>query len=395
MPLTILFDLDDTLLFTNMDRFLPGYFDLLGQALNHLGTQEKTTQQIQFAVQKMVLNQDPSKTLKEVFDDHFYEPLGTTEEACRDVLNAFYRDEYPRLQPVTQAKPEATELVSWCLSAGMTITIATNPLFPQTATRQRIQWAGLDPEIFTFFSSYNDFHFTKPHLAYYAEVLGRLGWPKRPAVMIGDNLTHDLLPMQTMGFKTFWINAENQDSQQTSGTLSDVKTWLSKDHFNDKLLNNNREVHVAILQSTPAVLDSWLRYPPTNQLRNRSSKHMRLLSQILHKLAQSERDIFQPHLEIIRKHISEPLPSLDHIQNNTWEEEPGEKPHELFSRFHAARQNSLAMINDTWENRSIANSTNTIKDNSDGLKAIVKVMSQHDRNLLHEYVNMLNIYKIY
>ena len=395
MPLTLLFDLDDTLLFTNMDRFLPGYFDRLGQALDHLGSQEKIIRQIQIAVQKMVVNKDPAKTLKEVFDDHFYEPLGTTEEACRDILNAFYREEYPHLQPITQAKPEASELVSWCLSAGMTIAIATNPLFPQTATCQRIQWAGLDPEKFTLFSSYNDFHFTKPHVAYYAEVLGRLGWPQTPAVMIGDNLTHDLLPMQKMGFKTFWINPENQDSHQPSGTLSDAKTWLSKDPFNDKVLNNDHEVNVAILQSTPAVLDSWLRFPLSNQLRKRSSKHIKLLTHILQKLVTSEEDIFQLHIEKIRQHICEPLPSVDNLQNNTWENAPSENPSELFSCFLAARQNSLEMINDTWKSPSIGNSANTIKYMSNRLKAISAVMSQHDRKLLHEYVNMLNIYKIY
>lgn len=61
MPLTVLFDLDETLLSTHMDRFLPRYFDLLGQTLSHLGQQEIIASQIHTAVEMMVANRDPAK----------------------------------------------------------------------------------------------------------------------------------------------------------------------------------------------------------------------------------------------------------------------------------------------------------------------------------------------
>lgn len=395
MTVTLLFDLDDTLLHTNMDRFLPGYFEILGQALECFGTQERITEQIQFAVQKMVANTDPSKTLKEIFDQHFYEPLGTTEETCQGILATFYRDEYPQLKPITQTKPESISLMAWCRSQGMIIAIATNPLFPQTATRQRIQWAGLDPDEFAFYTTYNDFHFTKPNLSYYAEVIGRLGWPEGPIVMIGDNLTLDLLPMQTIGFETFWIDPESQNTHQSSGALSDVKSWLTKVRHHDNKLNNHRDVNLAILQSTPAVFDSWLRHPPTHHLWEKPSKKLQQYTNILLKLTEAEKNIFLPYCENIYANLSELNPAINNIHIKTLSDNPDQKPQEAFSEFLTARQKTLSIINEVLK-ISLNNKSNAInKKHPDALEALMGVMSQHDRHHLHQCVKKLNIYKIY
>lgn len=395
MAVTLLCDLDDTLLHTNMDRFLPGYFEILGQVLNNFGTQGRITEQIQFAVRQMVANTDPSKTLKEIFDQHFYEPLGTTEEACQDLLATFYRDDYPQLKPITQTKPESSSLMAWCRSQGITIAIATNPLFPRSATRQRIQWAGLDPDDFAFYTTYNDFHFTKPNLSYYAEVIGRLGWPEGPIMMIGDNLSLDLTPMQTMGFETFWIDPKSQNSHQPSGALSDVKPWLSKVRQTNNKLSNRRDVNIAILQSTPAVFDSWLRHPPTHHLWEKPSEKLKLLTNILHKLTKSEKKIFLPYFEKRVENLSELNPAINNTKKNESTDNPDQNPQEAFSEFLTARQKTLSIINDILQNPLNNNSNKINKKHQHMLDALLGIISQHDRHHLHQCVKKLNIYKIY
>ncbi len=396
MPaVTVFFDLDDTLLFTNMDTFLPGYFEILGKTLDHLGSQERITQQIQFAVQKMVANTDPSKTLKEVFDQHFYEPLGTTEEACKGILTKFYHDEFPHLQQITQTKSEASELVNWCQTKRMTLVIATNPLFPRTATYQRIQWAGLDPDTFAFFTTYDDFHFTKPNLTYYAEVFGRLGWPEGTSVMVGDSLTLDLLPMQTMGFETFWVNPNNQDSHQPSGTLLDVKPWLTKLNPNNKELNNHPKVSLAILQSTPAVFDSWLRLSRSNQILELSSEKTTQLKPALIEFIKFEKEIIKNCLEKFRNNTIESVNYKENQQKESWTPKPDQDTQGLFSCFLKARKLNLAMLNDLLIDPSNIDDNNSDHQDSQNLDELITSFAQHDRKLLRRCVNMLNIYKIY
>ena len=393
--ITVLFDLDDTLLCTNMDRFLPGYFKLLGKTLNHLGSEERITYQIQFAVEKMVANTDPCKTLKEVFDQHFYEPLGTTEETCKDKLNTFYRNEFPHLKGITQTKPEASDLVAWCQSMGMTMVIATNPLFPRTATHQRIQWAGLNPKNFAFYTTYEDFHFTKPNLTYYAEVLARLGWPEGTSVMIGDSLTLDLLPMKTMGYQTFLVNPNNEDINQPSGTISDVKPWMTKLDQNNKRINNHREVNLAILQSTPAVIDSWLRLSHTEHFLNHLNKKSKQLKPALVALIKFEREIIQAYLEKFRNKKIKSANCKDPLQKETKIPNPDGDIQSLLCCFLKRRSFNLAMLNELLINSPVEGISNPDRQESQKLDESITAFAQHDRKLLRTCVNMLNIYKIY
>lgn len=392
MPLTVLFDLDDTLLTTNMDRFLPGYFDRLSRALSHLGSQKQITQQINDAVQKMVANQDPGKTLKEVFAENFYAALGTNEAACQQRLKVFYQDEYPRLKPVTQAKPAATELVNWCLSEGIQMAVATNPLFPNTATRQRIEWAGLDPDCFAFFTSYDDFHFTKPHLTYYAEVLGRLGWPEDPIVMVGDNLAYDLFPMDQMGFGSYWVNHDSQGIRWEGGLLKDVKPWLEQvNQQNNHKLINHPQVNLAIIRSTPAIFDTILKAPvaPRRENPQDSKKHA------VEKLARAityEEEFFHPFWNRISTDPTTELPPLSEVLLKNTRHNPDLTA--MLSQFLGARKASLRQIDAL--NLDGPGGVLETADQKDGFKKekLIAFMAEQDRLLLRHWASMLDIHKI-
>jgi FMN phosphatase YigB (HAD superfamily) len=396
MAPTVLFDLDDTLLSTNMDQFLPGYFKALSTALSHLGPPGKIIRQINTAVNQMVANQDPSKTLKEVFDSHFYTPLGTTEANCRQTLQAFYQNDYPHLKPITQPKPLAKELVNWCRSQGIRMAIATNPLFPHSATRQRIEWAGLIPEDFEFFTTYDDFHFTKPHLAYYAEVLGRLGWPEGPVLMVGDNLPFDLLPMDSMGFPTFWVNPNPQGVRWESGTLSEVSPWLDQVLQDETAhLADDPEVHIAILRATPAVVDTWLHQINQDQIFKNRSPQVDRLTQMLSHLANLESKIFQPLWGSISENPTKTLPPLGELEPYAQDFDQYSNPGNDFNCFLEARLASLLII-EKLHRKDVFNQV-VCKDQSKSqtIKDVLRLISDHDRKTLQKLNNLLDIHKIY
>jgi len=107
MPLTVLFDLDDTLLHTNTYQFFPAYFKALGESLSQFITHEKAAKQIGFAVQQMQANLDPAKLLSEVFAENFFLSLNTHQEACQEELLRFYHNEFPKLQDLTDKNPKS------------------------------------------------------------------------------------------------------------------------------------------------------------------------------------------------------------------------------------------------------------------------------------------------
>ncbi len=392
MSLTVLFDLDDTLLRTNMRQFLPAYFKALGSSLSHLTSEERLTRQIHYAVSQMETNQDPGRLLNRIFAENFYEPLGTTEAECRKDLDDFYEKEFPKLQPLTRTKPEAANLVNWCRSQGMTLAIATNPVFPETATRQRIQWAGLNPDDFVLFSTYDDFHFTKPNLSYVAEVLGRLGWPETPTTMIGDSLPFDLLPVEMMGFPTFWMDPIHEARGRFQGSLSDVQAFLQEmkisGHFS---LANDPEVTIAILQATPAVVDTWLNIYDQEQLYRKPSQLEWSFVEVLWHITDFETEIYHPQWKQLLADTEAPLRAVD---TSKWAEErryQSRDPHEAYALFLSTRRTSLSLLEALGEKGLFEASVHHSVFSDTKIKELIGFVAKHDRLHLNQCAKLLSI----
>lgn len=392
MRLAVLFDLDETLLQTNTDQFLPKYFDALGQALSDLGSQEMIMRQLRYAVSAMFENEDPAKTLRQVFVENFYKPLGTTEAACQKVIEKFYRQDYPKLKQLTQPKKGAKDLVAWCRSQGLLMGIATNPLFPETATRQRIEWSGLDLDDFVFFSNYDEFHFTKPNLTFYAESLGRMGWPEAPAVMIGDNLTYDLLPMENMGFEAFWVDPEVENSDRPFGTLVEAKSWLETiSQNNSHSVKNDPEVNIAVLRATPSVIDTWLKIVPEAVLYHKPEKREWSIVETLWHLADFEREIHQPQWEQLN---SDPSIPIRPVTTSSWAENrdyQSRQPADAFNAFLKARQSSLSLIQSLWDKGLFDVSVQHTIYSEAQIRELVGFSAKHDQLHLRQCFNLLNI----
>ena len=155
----------------------------------------------------MVENPSPDYTLEEKFDAAFYPPLGLVRHEVQGIIDAFYAEDFPKLQGITQFRPEAVRVVEELLERGDMTAVATNPLFPRTAILQRLNWAGLpvDEVPFALVPSYETFHFAKPNPAYFAEFLAQLGWPKIPIVMVGNDVESDIGAARQLGLPVFWI----------------------------------------------------------------------------------------------------------------------------------------------------------------------------------------------
>lgn len=266
MNLTLLLDLDDTLLDSNMDDFIPVYFQALSGFLKDVVEPEKMLSALMAGTRKMMINDDPSQTLQQVFDSEFFPRLGIPRQTLQPRIDQFYKEVFPTLSYLTTPRPEAVALVEWAFAQGLRLAVATNPLFPQAAIHHRMRWAGLPPEEYTFevVSAYEEFHFSKPNPSYFAEVLGRMGWPEGPVLMVGDDPERDLVGSHILELPAYWVNTTDDALPDGidligRGSVGHLRSWLkAADLSTLEHTHSTPKALSALMLSTPASMSGLL-----------------------------------------------------------------------------------------------------------------------------------------
>lgn len=319
MTLTVLFDLDDTLLENDIERFVPEYLKALGKRLDMVPF-EKMAQELMAGTAKMAVKSCPRDTLEEVFTAHFYPAIGVAQADVKDIVTDFYINDFPALQYLTQPRPEAMRLVEYCFQQGFEVVIATNPLFPRQATLHRLAWAGLPVERYPFalVSTYEDFHFAKPNLAYFTEVLAQTGWNSRRAVMVGNDLEMDLKAAAALGMPTYLVTPRLQKMPaemhplSSQGALEGVREWLETMEAADfELELKTPAALMAILASTPAALDSLARHLPAPAWVRQPQPGEWCFTEILCHLRDVDAGVQFPRLEQVLKEENPFVPGVD------------------------------------------------------------------------------------
>jgi FMN phosphatase YigB (HAD superfamily) len=303
MSLTLLLDLDDTLLDTNLDAFMPAYFQALSQHLASHTAPNTMLRALIAGLNLMNESEDPTRTLEEIFDSDFFPKLGIPKEELVELVEDFYDNVFPTLASYTQLRHDALPFIEWAFSCGYRIAIATDPLLPRKATFHRLRWAGLDPDRFELVSSFEHFHFTKTQPAYYAEVLGRLGWPEGPILMVGNDIARDLIPAYKLGLKTFFVNggsAAGPGFEAGRGKLADLRPWLESINLSTLEPSfKSRAAILAIMASTPAVLQSLSSTLTEEDWRKEPTRDDWAMNEIVCHLRDTEIEIHQMQLGLM------------------------------------------------------------------------------------------------
>ncbi len=326
MSLTLLLDLDNTLLANSMDSFLPSYLQTLGSHLSDYAEPAKIVNALMAGTRQMVENQQPECSLIEVFESVFYPLLGKQPSDLRPAIDEFYLSVFPELGRLTHPVPGGVALVETAFERGYTVAIATNPLFPLTAIQQRLDWAGLPAEKYPFklVASCESFHFSKPNPAFLAEMLARMGWPEGPVLMVGDDYKNDIQPARSLGLPTYWLdgNAENPGSAGPlcgSGSLEDLLTWLDS-HTPQELEPDfsSTPALLSVLRATPAALHSLCDDLPLPAWTRRSHSGEWCPTEILCHLRDVEAEVNLPRL---RKVLEESNPFIPGMDTDRWADE--------------------------------------------------------------------------
>ena len=213
----VLFDLDGTLLPMDQDIFAKYYFGSLANRLSPLGyDKEALIKSIWSGTAAMVCN-GGQKTNEEAFWDKFTSIWGEIARAHLPEFEAFYKEDFPQVKASCGFDPAASEAVRAIKAMGLRAVLATNPIFPEIATRQRIEWAGLTAEDFELFTTYENSCHCKPNLKYYTDVLEKIGAAPEECLMVGNDVGEDMIAEQ-LGMKVFLIPKHiiNKDGRDVS-----------------------------------------------------------------------------------------------------------------------------------------------------------------------------------
>lgn len=228
---TVLFDLDGTLLPMDQDTFIKAYFGGLVRKLAPHGYDKDALIGAIWSGTKAMVANDGQDTNEKAFWDVFCKAFG--EEALQDIplFDEFYANDFCHVRESCGFSPKARETINRCKERGFRVALATNPLFPSTATEQRIAWSGLSHNDFELFTTYENSHFCKPNLNYYKEVMEKLGVCPEECLMVGNDVSEDMIA-SSLGAKVFLltnclINKENKDiSDYPNGDFENLLMYI-------------------------------------------------------------------------------------------------------------------------------------------------------------------------
>jgi FMN phosphatase YigB (HAD superfamily) len=397
MTLTLLIDLDDTLLYNDMGSFIPQYLKALSEFMDDFTPPDEYITHLLSATETMSTRAHPDYTLKETFDAEFYPKIGLDYETYQVRFTEFINNVFPDLCNLTQVRPEAKIFVDQALARGFKVGIATNPYFPRAAILERLIWAGFPQEeySFTLISSYEEFHFVKPNPAYFAEFLGQIGWPDGPVVMVGNDPNHDITSARQFCLPTYRVTDDKGWKSLSSvpvsayGGFDGILEWLDNNTSETLTPNFNTPIAIkATLLATPASISTLLSGVPNNEWLERKFEDEWNITEIICHLRDVDEEVNKPRLN---KLTSEENPQITGIDTDAWAKDRNYSLQDGKQALHSFISTRLEILEllDRLEPTDWERSAHHSFLGPTCLLELIKIITQHDRLHIQQIYQML------
>jgi FMN phosphatase YigB (HAD superfamily) len=229
-PRHLLLDLDGTLIGLNMETFVPAMVSSMMSWFAPVIPGSLFLTALSRGFRSMTMNDDPDRNLLDIFLDTFTRSTALAPDEVVSRFDTYYRGPFRDLAVLAMPVPGVAALLGTAEKAGCRLTLATKPIFPASAIRERMAWAGLDESLFELITTAETMHFCKPRPGYWREILHRLGAEPTECLMAGNDLSQDLLARE-VGIPVFIVRegyetGEGKIAPDRQGTLADLAAWL-------------------------------------------------------------------------------------------------------------------------------------------------------------------------
>ncbi len=227
----VLFDLDGTLVPMDQDVFVGDYFKRISTKLAPYGYEPKQFVDTIWKGTYAMIKNNSDRCNEEIFWNYAKTVYGEKILADKPLFDEFYEQEFDKVKAVCGFNPQAAETVRKLKEMGYKVALATNPIFPERATRWRIGWAGLTPDDFEFYTTYENINSCKPNPAYYIECAARIGCKPEECLMVGNDVGDDMAA-ESIGMKVFLltdclINKTDEDiTKYLNGSFNELMEYI-------------------------------------------------------------------------------------------------------------------------------------------------------------------------
>ena len=201
----IFFDLDGTLLPMDQDYFVKQYFKGIAAYAAPFGIEPQTLINSTVAGTYDMIKNNGERTNMQVFWDRFFTCIGEERAELVGILDEFYLGGFKLLKEFTGENLLAKEMINAARLNGRKVVLATNPVFPMQAQRERISWVGLNENYFDHITSYENSRFCKPNPKYYLDICEKIGVAPENCLMIGNDESDDMKGASMAGLECFLV----------------------------------------------------------------------------------------------------------------------------------------------------------------------------------------------
>lgn len=206
----VLLDMDNTLLHNPDARFASAFRQLFDDFFRDEFAIDNSIHALRAGFANMGRDLANCPANAEAMVDCLAHWLSLAHDDADHALRRFYAEVYGELQPLVSPVDGAAALVEGLLEQGLLVAIATNPLYPESAILQRLEWAGLGGLVseFAIVTHNENMHFAKPQPEYMAEVVARVGIEPDEALMVGDSAVNDIQSARAIGCPAWHVSTD-------------------------------------------------------------------------------------------------------------------------------------------------------------------------------------------
>ncbi len=232
MKKLIMTDLDCTLLPMDQDKYIERYFEEIAKFFVEKGFDGKLVVTATMKASYAMAKNNGSVTNAQAFESAFAQLLEDDADAVIELFDDIYGDRYDSIRDVAQYNDKAQLIANLMKDKASYAVVATQSMFPREAVKKRLNWTGVDINIFDYVTTYDSCHYCKPNPMYYQEIMDRYSVTAEQTLMIGNDITEDILPCKELGVDTFLvtnniINTIDYDiSSLTKGTYDELIEYL-------------------------------------------------------------------------------------------------------------------------------------------------------------------------
>lgn len=197
----VLFDLDNTLILFNEEKFVTAYFPLIAGKFSDVLPADRFAEKLLHATLELHKN-DGSRINREAFIQAFCNDIPLSADEIWNRFDDFYMNDLDDFQKMVVKTESTHNVFNYARERGLKIVIATNPIWPLVAQMKRLSWVGLDEFEIALVTHIDNMAFCKPQLGYYRQICSLIDEKPEDCLMVGNDPANDMVAAK-IGMKTY------------------------------------------------------------------------------------------------------------------------------------------------------------------------------------------------